>query len=162
VIYQGPLEWRQLLQWLLEDGVIAPVDAERVKQRFAAGSSSQHPLVRLSGLSLTRADTGNLLELEPLTEWMAKRLGLPYLRIDPLKVDVSRVGEVMSITYAERRQALPVQFGLNEVTIATCEPLDVAWVDEILAHTKRSVRLVVSARWNCNATAPSSTPWRVR
>jgi general secretion pathway protein E len=76
---------------------------------------------------------------------MATRLGLPYLRIDPLKVDVSRVGEVMSITYAERRQALPVQFGLNEVTIATCEPLDVAWVDEILAHTKRSVRLVVSS-----------------
>ena len=120
-------------------------DAERVKQRFSAGSSSQHSLVRLSGLNLTRADTGHLLELEPLTEWLAQRIGLPYMRIDPLKVDVSRVSEIMSITYAERRHALPVQFGLNEVTIATCEPLDVAWIDEILAHTKRSVRLVVAS-----------------
>ena len=34
----------------------------------------------------------------------------------------------MSITYAERRHALPLSVGLTEVTIATCEPLDVAWV----------------------------------
>ena len=144
-LFQGPLEWRQLLAWLQEDGLLSALDVDRIQQRFAAGKSSQHPLVRLSGLSLTRADTGHLLELEPLTEWLAQRLGLPYMRIDPLKVDVSRVSEVMSITYAERRQALPVQFGLSEVTIATCEPLDVAWVDEILAHTKRSVRLVVAS-----------------
>ena len=51
------------------------------------------------------------------------------MRIDPLKVDVGRVADVMSIQYAERRHALPpLTFGLTEVTIATCEPLDVAWV----------------------------------
>ncbi|HMU74671.1 MAG TPA: hypothetical protein PKD69_02770 [Elusimicrobiota bacterium] len=33
------------------------------------------------------------------------------MRIDPLKVDVGRVAEVMSINYAERRSALPVQVG---------------------------------------------------
>ncbi|MDE1997603.1 MAG: type II/IV secretion system protein, partial [Burkholderiales bacterium] len=107
--------------------------------------SSQHPLVRLAGLGLKRADTGAVLELEPLTEWLASHLGLPYLRIDPLKVDVGRVAEIMSINYAERRSALPVQVGLTDLTIATCEPLDVAWVDEILSHTKKKVRLVVSS-----------------
>ena len=142
---KGPLAWRQLLTWLLEDGVITPTDAERVTQRFAAGDSAQHPLVRLSGMSLARADTGAALELEPLTEWLARRVGLSYLRIDPLKVDVARVAEVMSINYAERRKALPVQVSLSEITIATCEPLDVAWVDEILAHTKKKIRLVVSS-----------------
>jgi len=141
----GPLDWRLLLTWLTDDGVISPADADKVKQRFGAGNSAQHPLVRLSGLNLTRQDTGMLLELEPLTEWLARRVGLPYMRIDPLKVDVARVSEVMSITYAERRKALPVQFGLNEVTIATCEPFDVGWVDEILAHTRRSIRLVVAS-----------------
>jgi general secretion pathway protein E len=114
-------------------------------QRFAAGTSSQHPLVRLAGLGLKRADTGTVLELEPLTEWLAAHLGLPYLRIDPLKVDVGRVAEVMSINYAERRSALPVQVGLTDLTIATCEPLDIAWIDEILAHTKKKIRLVVSS-----------------
>lgn len=60
-----------------------PADADKVKQRFGAGNSAQHPLVRLSGLNLTRQDTGMLLELEPLTEWLARRVGLPYMRIDP-------------------------------------------------------------------------------
>jgi general secretion pathway protein E len=49
----------------------------------------------------------------------------------------------MSINYAERRHALPLNFGINDVTIATCEPLDVAWVSEIESHTKRRVRLVI-------------------
>jgi general secretion pathway protein E len=99
----------------------------------------------LSGLNLQRQDSGNTLELEGLTEWLAKRVGMPYIRIDPLKVDVARVAEIMSINYAERRKALPVGVGLSEITIATCEPLDVDWVDEILSHTKKSVRMVVAS-----------------
>jgi general secretion pathway protein E len=145
VTQKGPLEWRALLTWLTEDKVLSLKDAETVAQRFGAGDSAQHPLVRLAGLGLKRADTGSALELEPLTEWLAHRVGLPYLRIDPLKVDVARVAEVMSITYAERRKALPVQFGLTEITIATSEPLDVGWIDEILAHTKKTIKLVVSS-----------------
>jgi general secretion pathway protein E len=65
------------------------------------------------------------------------------VRIDPLKVDVGRVADVMSIQYAERRHALPLSFGLTEVTIATCEPLDLGWVSEIEAHTRRTVKLVI-------------------
>ena len=80
-----------------------------------------------------------------MTEWLAGRCGLPYLRIDPLRVDVGRVAEVMSITYAERRHALPLTIGLNEVTIATCEPLDVGWVPEIEAHVRKAVKLVVAS-----------------
>ena len=142
--HHGPLEWRLLLGWLAEDGVLTRQDVDTVMQRFAAGSSAQHPLVRLASLGLKRADTGAALELEPLTEWLAQRVKLPYLRIDPLKVDVARVAEVMSINYAERRHALPVYVGPNEVTIATCEPLDVAWVQEILAHTRKTIQLAVA------------------
>ena len=142
--HSGPLEWRLLLKWLGEDGILSPKDIDAVMQRFAAGTSAQHPLVRLASLGLKRADTGAALELESLTEWLAQHVKLPYLRIDPLKVDVARVADVMSITYAERRKALPVFVGPNEITIATCEPLDVAWVDEILAHTRKTIQLVVA------------------
>ena len=133
-----------LLTWLGEDGVLNPQDVDAVMQRFAAGTSAQHPLVRLATLGLKRADTGAALELESLTEWLAQRVKLPYLRIDPLKVDVARVADVMSITYAERRKALPVYVTSTEVTIATSEPLDVAWAEEIHAHTRKTIQLVVA------------------
>jgi general secretion pathway protein E len=139
----GKLEWRALLQWLREDKIISAADATQTERRFAAGHSAQHPLVRLAAAGLTREAGAKPLDVEALTEWLAGRCGLAYLRIDPLKVDVGRVAEVMSITYAERRRALPLQFGAHDVTIATCEPLDLAWVAEIEAHTRKKVRLVL-------------------
>jgi len=141
----GKLQWQQLVKWLLEDGQITAEDHRRIEQRFAAGASSQHPLVRLGGAGLTRASDGRTLDAEALTEWLAGRAKLPYLRIDPLKVDVGRVADFMSITYAEAHRVLPVQFALNEITVATCEPFDTEWVAEIEAHARKTVRLVVAS-----------------
>jgi general secretion pathway protein E len=139
----GKLEWRALLDWLRDDGVISAADAEHTARRFAGGHSAQHPLVRLAAAGLVRVGTDKPLDVEALTEWLAGRCKLPYLRIDPLRVDVGRVAEIMSVTYAERRHALPLTVGLSDVTIATCEPLDRAWVPEIEAHARKSVKLVV-------------------
>ncbi len=141
----GPLDWRRLLKWLRADGVVGAEDAARTARRFAAGDSAQHPLVRLAGAGLVRPQGNRPLDIEALTEWLAGRCHLPYLRIDPLKVDVGRVADVMSISYAERHRALPIQLGAREVTIATCEPLDLGWVAEIEAHLHKAVRIVVAS-----------------
>ncbi len=141
---KGRLDWRALLGCLAADGLVSPADAARIEQRFGAGQSSQHPLVRLGGAGLLNAGTGQALDVEALTEWLARRCGLGYLRIDPLRVDVGRVADVMSVKYAESRRALPVQVGVAEVVIATAEPLDADWVAEIESHTRRRVRLVVA------------------
>ncbi|HOW48029.1 MAG TPA: GspE/PulE family protein [Rubrivivax sp.] len=141
---QGRLDWRRLLRWLADDGVVSAADSERLAQRFGAGSSSQHALVRLGAAGLQRVGGGAALDTEALTEWLAARCGLPYLRIDPLRADVGRVADVMSAAYAESRCALPVQVTAAEVVIATAEPFDTGWVGEIEAHTRRRVRLVVA------------------
>ncbi len=146
--HQGRLDWRLLLKWLRADELISADEAMATAKRFAAGDSAQHPLVRLANAGLTRHQppaAGKPLDIEALTEWLARRSGLPYLRIDPLKVDVGRVAEVMSISYAERRRALPIQVGLRDVTVATCEPYDTDWVSEIEAHTHKALRLVVAS-----------------
>ena len=142
---KGPLHWRQLVTWLLTDGFITLDDGKRVAQRFGAGDSSQHPLVRLGGAGLVHAASGAVLDVEALTEWLAQRCRLPYLRIDPLKVDVARVADVMSATYAERRRALPVQVGAAEALVATCEPFDIDWLPEIEAHTKKTIKLALAS-----------------
>jgi general secretion pathway protein E len=49
---RGRLDWRQLLDWLREDGWIGAEDAERVAARFRAGASSLHALVRLGAYGL--------------------------------------------------------------------------------------------------------------
>ncbi len=141
---KGRLEWPLLLEWLREDGWVSVEDAERVAARFRAGASSLHALVRVGGAGLSRVGSGELLDTERLTAWLAGRCKLPYLRIDPLRIDVGRVAEVMSVQYAELRRALPISVSGLEIVIATAEPYDTAWVTEIEAHTRRSVKLVVA------------------
>ncbi|MFM2052324.1 MAG: hypothetical protein RL456_361 [Pseudomonadota bacterium] len=143
--HQGPLAWRALLHWLVEDDIVRPGEAALLAQRLAAGDSAQPPLVRLAGAGLRHARTLEPLDVETLTRWLAQRVSLPYLKIDPLKVDVARVTEVMSAGYAERRRVLPVQVGPAEVVIATSEPFVVDWVSEIAQHTRKTVRLVVAS-----------------
>ena len=142
-IPNGPLDWRWLLKALRDEHLISTEDAVRTAKRFGGADSSQHPLIRLASAGLVRKGTHKPLDVEALTEWLAGRCGIPYLRIDPLKVDVGRVAEVMSISYAERRRVLPLQVGAQEVTLATCEPFDIDWVPEIAAHTRKTVKLVL-------------------
>jgi general secretion pathway protein E len=138
------LEWRQLLHWLAEDGVIDQEQVQRTETRFGTSHSAQHPLTRLGAAGLVRVANGRVLDAEALTEWLAGRLKLPYVRIDPLKVDVGRVADVMSASYAEARRCLPIQVGLNEVTIAVAEPNDTSWVPQIESHTRKRVKLALA------------------
>ena len=139
---RGRLDWRTLLDWLRSDGLIDADAAAAVVRRFGAGISSLHALVRLGGAGLRHGE--RTLDTEALTEWLARHLRMPYLRIDPLKVEVGRVAEVMGQQYAQTRHVLPVALSASEVTIATSEPFETAWVAEIESHSRRRVRLVLA------------------
>ncbi|MDD2544788.1 MAG: GspE/PulE family protein [Burkholderiaceae bacterium] len=133
-----------LVNWLCTDGVITTDEARRTVARCSQAESRLHPLVRLASVSMERASDGRALDLEMLTEYLAQRSGLPYLRIDPLKVDVARVSDTMSATYAERHKLLPVQATPEEVVVATAEPFQTDWLAEVERQARRPVRRVVA------------------
>ena len=142
-VHTGPLDWRRIVEWLRTDGVIADEEAQRTIARCSQAESSQHPLVRLANVAMARASDGKPLDAEMLTEYLAQRCGLPYLRIDPLKVDVGKVADTMSASYAERHKVLPVQVTAKEVVVATAEPFITDWVAEVERQAKRPVRRVL-------------------
>ena len=144
VPHLGPLDWRKLVDWLAEDGVISPAEAARTIARCSQVQSAQPPLIRLASVSMTRLADGKPLDIETMAQWLAGRANLNYLRIDPLKVDVGKVADSMSAIYAERHKVLPVQVTPTEVVVATSEPFVTDWVGEVERQAKRSVRLVVA------------------
>ena len=143
-LHVGPLDWRMLIEWLREDGLISPADAERTIARCSQVQSAQHPLVRLANFGMPRVLDGKPLDIESMSQWLAERAGLQYLRIDPLKVDVGKVADSMSAIYAERHKVLPVLVKPHELVIATSQPFVTDWVAEVERQSKRSVRLVVA------------------
>ncbi|MFC5498472.1 GspE/PulE family protein [Caenimonas terrae] len=140
----GPIDWRNMVEWLSQDGIISPEEARRTVARCSQAESAQHPLVRLASVAMERQSDGKPLDIEMLTQYLAGRAGLDYLRIDPLKVDVGKVADTMSAAYAERHRVLPVQVTTREVVVATAEPFITDWIDEVERQSKRSVRRVVA------------------
>jgi general secretion pathway protein E len=133
-----------VVKQLVADGLLSASDAERFKQsggRERAG----HPLTVLAEMNYRspKADR-QLLDLETLTQWLAGKASLPYFHIDPLRVDFTRVVDVMSSSYASTYSILPVAMTATEVTIATCEPFQTGWEREIEQITKKTVKRVVA------------------
>jgi len=143
--YVGPVHWRLLVQWLGEDHVISAEETQRTIARCSQAESAQPALVRLASVAMLRASDGKPLDIETLTQWLAGRAGLAYLRIDPLRVEVGKVADTMSAVYAERHKVLPVQVTATEVVVATSEPFITDWVGEVERQSRRSVRRVVAS-----------------
>ncbi|HEB57755.1 MAG TPA: type II/IV secretion system protein [Gammaproteobacteria bacterium] len=147
-IYQSDrkLSVKELLDELAADGLITAAAA--AEMAFPARTHSTleiHPLVLMSQQEWPDArHDGKLLDLDVLTRWLAERVGLPYYRIDPLKVDVTRVTAVISHAYASRHRILPVDVDETSVTIATAEPYLRSWESELRHVTGLEVKRVIA------------------
>jgi len=142
------LEVKYVLSELLSDGLLAQKEADNVKQLYGSVGNSAvdiHPLIWIAGRHLKSAVSPHMeLNLEWLTEWLAGHVNLPYLRIDPLKIDVDSVGDVVSKAYASRFKILPVHIDDNKVVFATAEPFEREWERELYHALGREIKRVVS------------------
>ena len=59
----GPLDWRRLVQWAAEDGLITQEEADRTVARCAQSYRVQHQLVRLASFSIHRSRVGCELDI---------------------------------------------------------------------------------------------------
>ena len=144
---RGRLAFDRVAAALLADEMVAPSDRERIQ--FSAGgarnASEVHPLVLLSNLKLRAGQLpAGELGLERLTEWLATRVGMRYLRIDPTRVDVASVTGVVSHAYARRHRILPLAVNAERVLVATSEPLALEWLADVQHLTRRRIEVVLS------------------
>jgi general secretion pathway protein E len=135
----------EVLKALVEGEHITAADAERITLDQRVRRSDQHPLAVIADYKLRSLQPPRkLLHLDTLTEWLAGWSGMPYLHIDPLKVDFSSATAVVSNAYASRFKILPVSVSPREVTIATAEPFMTQWARELGDMLKREIRLVIA------------------
>ncbi len=132
-----------LLAALVEDGLLDAAQARTESGYARLSQARRHALVAIAERKLkSAAPPHGVLDLDALSEWLARRCGLEHVRIDPLKVDFARIAEVMSSSYAARYGVLPLEVRPGEVVVATSEPNLDEWVDELTpVLRKRIVRV---------------------
>ncbi len=138
------LRIEDLTDRLLDDRLISEADARQIKQYAGLSTTVAHPLVILAERKLKSPARGlKVLEIEFLSEWLARRSNLPFVHIDPLKIEFSKIAEVMSVQYATRFRILPLEVRANEVIIATAEPFITSWVDELSQLLRKEIKRVI-------------------
>lgn len=131
VAHDHPLELQQLLPALVEQGLITAQAAQKV----VPAPASQHPLECIAAQGPC---------LETLTQWLARQVGQPYLRIDPLKIDVAAVVPLMSHAFAQRHGILAVAVDAHSVTVASAQPHITTWEAGLSQVLKRTIKRVVA------------------
>jgi len=138
----GRLTLRDVLDWLVQDRMVEAEPAEHLKKERRYYRGTMHPLVIVADQKWKSG--AKVLTLDLLTEWLAKRAGLEYLHIDPLKIDFTGVTEIMSSAYAKSFRILPVALNSKEAVIATAEPGVRDWEPELGRMIKREIRRVIA------------------
>ena len=142
------LQVKELLPALVKDGLLAPKEADNAQRLYDSIGGTQvevHPLVWLAGRHLKSSSPPHQeLNIERLTEWLADSAGLPYFRIDPLKIDVDAVAEVVSRAYAASYKILPVQVDDQRAVFATAEPYVREWERELSHVLGREIGRVIA------------------
>ncbi len=139
------LDLNDILRELVAQGRVSQENAEQCLMLRRGSSNAQlHPLEFLAAQQIDDLmRPGKKHDLEGLTVWLANYAGQPYLRIDPLKINVAAVTPLMSYAFAQRHKILAVAVDSEAVTIASAQPFVHAWEANLIHVLKRPIKRVV-------------------
>lgn len=141
------LDLSELLSELLAQERISQDAAEQaMSDRRQGADPSLHPLEFIASQQLPdRQHPGRHLDLDSLTAWLAQQAGQPYLRIDPLQIDVAGITPLMSFAFAQRHKILAVAVDAHSVTVASAQPYVRGWEADLAHVLKRPIQRVVAS-----------------
>jgi general secretion pathway protein E len=140
------LTLQEVLGWLEHDGIVSKENAHMLRT-LAVGKqyTSRHPLLVIAERNwVDQRNKHASLTIEVLTVWLAERVELPYFRIDPLKIEVSKITALMSYAYAARFNILPVKVEADSITVATAEPFEKEWERELTQMKNKEFKIVIT------------------
>lgn len=150
---------------LVQAGVLSPEHAREaaireererarlIRQRVSRPSIGQraatdavvHPAEVIAAMDLPVAGNPDAKITERLVmEHVARAAGLPFVELDPLKIDAKLAPQFLSRPFARRHSALVIAANDVEVTVAVADPYDRVLVDDLVQYVKRRPVLVVS------------------
>ena len=130
------------LEILIQEGRLSRHDAETLliqpRTKRQLGMHALELVAEQEFKDLTEPQ--RTLDLDLLTAWLAEKSGQTVLRIDPLRINVPRVTQVMSYAFAQRHNILVVDVRDDDVVIASAQPFMRGW-ETMLAQTIKPRRI---------------------
>lgn len=89
---------------------------------------------------------GKILTEDAITAAVADEIGIKYLKIDPLKLNLDTVTSYVSRPFAQKHMVIPVSEEAGTVTIAVADPFDLEAVEDLQRTKKIKLNIVLSSK----------------
>ncbi len=115
------------------------------------GRSNNHSQIDIidviATLKTPREDgVSGLVDEDAIFSILATEWGLPFKKIDPLKLDLNLVTTTIPHNFAANHMVLPVDIKNNTLVVATPTPLNLVVMDDIRRVTNMSAETVITPR----------------
>ncbi len=101
----------------------------------------------IESMNLQIPNNGNThITEEVIMKEIAKHFQVPFVKIDPLKLDSDIVTKVISRPFAIKHQLVPIKLQDNTLTIATSNPFEREGIDRIKQSKGYDIEMVLSVR----------------
>jgi general secretion pathway protein E len=146
------LEHARMLTTVQKRDAKSRFDVERARLLRARGAGPKlkpgedvHPAEVLAVMGFCLNDDARYpLNERLIMQTLAKTLNLPFVDLDPLKIDAKLAPQLLSRPFARKHTALIIAADAKDVTVAVANPLDVGLVDDLTHLVRRNPRLVVA------------------
>ncbi len=140
------LDLRPLLTDLYRSGRVSQAEVNRILgTRRSREETAMHPLTYLATQQLADLKRpGKLLDEPALTAWLAETAQLPLFHIDPMKLQMTELADIMSFAFAKRHDLLCVRIAADELTVAVGQPYVLGWEEQLAQVTRRKIVRVVA------------------
>ncbi len=162
------LELGPVCRVLVEKGIISDTQAKEMllreadlrdrlekvrygKRSMAFSSSGTFDTVTgvdiICSLNLGRCDCpGKKVDEETVFQALASHWGIPYRKIDPLKLDLNLVTNIIPHTFAVKHLVVPIEIDGDSLKVATPNPFNLEVLEDIARVSKYNVQPVVSSK----------------
>ncbi|MGG5287957.1 GspE/PulE family protein [Pseudomonas shirazensis] len=138
------LDLKRLLDALLTDHRLQPSDVLQALE--APNQSNSHPLEIIASLNLSdQQRPGHVLDLDSLCQWLADAVQQPFVRLDPLQIDLAQVGSLISRAFADRHGILALAVDVHSVTVASSQPFQREWEHDLARSLGKRVQRVLAS-----------------
>lgn len=135
-----------------QTGLLQKLEKQREKKNSGTPDASRikNPLNivdAIISLNLKRLDNPGLpLDEETIFKAIAREWKVPYVKLDPLKLDLNVVTSTIPRTFAMNHLVLPIEVKDGILTVATLDPFNLEVLDDIAAASQLKVQTALSSK----------------
>ncbi|MBI5047626.1 MAG: type II/IV secretion system protein [Deltaproteobacteria bacterium] len=90
---------------------------------------------------------GRILTEETITQAIAEKIGIPYKRLDPLKLNMDMVTSLIPRPFAQKYTIIAIEQESDTITLAVADPFNIDEAMENLSRTKKlKIKLALSSK----------------